>query len=149
MGRRMRRGDIRVAILRALEAGPAHGYEIIRRLEEGSGGLWRPSAGSVYPTLQLLEEQGLLTSQEDGGKRVYELTESGRAEAEAGAGSGRAFPWDSEEGLTGYRALRSAVSQLMLATKQVQVAGEPELVERAAAIVKEARQKLYQLLAES
>jgi DNA-binding PadR family transcriptional regulator len=149
MGRRMRRGDIRVALLRALEAGPAHGYEIIRRLEEGSGGLWRPSAGSVYPTLQLLEEQGLLTSHEDGGKRVYELTDSGRAEAEAGAGSGRGFPWDSEEGLTGYRALRSAVSQLVLATKQVQVAGEPELVERAAVIVKEARQKLYQLLAES
>jgi DNA-binding PadR family transcriptional regulator len=144
----MRRGDIRVALLRALEAGPAHGYEIIRRLEEGSGGLWRPSAGSVYPTLQLLEEQGLLSSREDGGKRVYELTDSGRAEAEEGAGSGR-FPWESEEGLTGYRALRSAVSQLVLATKQVQVAGEPELVERAAAIVKEARQKLYQLLAES
>jgi hypothetical protein len=77
------------------------------------------------------------------------LTDSGRAEAEAGAGSGRGFPWDSEESLTGYRALHRAVSQLVLATKQVQVAGEPELVEQAAAIVKEARQKLYQLLAES
>jgi DNA-binding PadR family transcriptional regulator len=145
----MRRGDIRVALLRALQAGPAHGYEIIRRLEEGSGGMWRPSAGSVYPTLQLLEEQGLLSSHEDSGKRVYELTDSGRAEAEAGAGAERDFPWESEEGLTGYRALRGAVSQLVLATRQVQVAGEPELVERAAAIVKEARQKLYQLLAES
>jgi DNA-binding PadR family transcriptional regulator len=145
----MRRGDIRVALLRALQAGPAHGYEIIRRLEEGSGGMWRPSAGSVYPTLQLLEEQGLLSSHEDSGKRVYELTDSGRAEAESAAGAERDFPWESEEGLTGYRALRQAVSQLVLATKQVQVAGEPELVERAAAIVKETRQKLYQLLAES
>jgi DNA-binding PadR family transcriptional regulator len=145
----MRRGDIRIALLRALQAGPAHGYEVIRRLEEGSGGFWRPSAGSVYPTLQMLEEEGLLSSHEDNGKRVYELTDTGRAEAESGAGADRGFPWDSEEGLTGYRALRSAVSQLMLATRQVQVAGEPELVERAAGIVKEARQKLYQLLAES
>jgi DNA-binding PadR family transcriptional regulator len=145
----MRRGDIRVALLGALQSGPAHGYEIIGRLEEGSGGLWRPSAGSVYPTLQLLEEQGLLSSHEDSGKRIYELTETGRAEAASGAGSERGFPWESEEGLTGHRALRSALSQLILATKQVQVAGEPELVERAAAIVKEARQKLYQLLAES
>jgi DNA-binding PadR family transcriptional regulator len=145
----MRRGDIRVALLGALQSGPAHGYEIIGRLEEGSGGLWRPSAGSVYPTLQLLEEQGLLSSHEDSGKRIYELTETGRAEAASSAGSERGFPWESEEGLTGHRALRSALSQLILATKQVQVAGEPELVERAAAIVKEARQKLYQLLAES
>jgi DNA-binding PadR family transcriptional regulator len=145
----MRRGDIRVALLRTLQAGPAHGYEIIRRLEEGSGGMWRPSAGSVYPTLQMLEEQGLLSSHEDGGKRVYELTDSGRAEAESGAGAERDFPWASEEDVTGYRALRNAVSQLVLATRQVQVAGEPELVERAATIVKEARQKLYQLLAES
>lgn len=145
----MRRGDIRPALLRALLDGPAHGYEIIRRLEERSGGLWRPSAGSVYPTLQLLEEQGLLRSQEDGGKRVYELTDEGRTEAEAGPANGREFPWESEEGLTGHHALRSAVSQLFLAAKQVQVAGDPALLESAAGILREARQKLYQLLAES
>lgn len=145
----MRRGDIRVALLRALRDGPAHGYEIIRRLEEGSGGLWRPSAGSVYPTLQLLEEQGLLTSRDDGGKRVYDLTDSGRAEAESGGGSDHGFPWENEEGMAGHRALRGNVAQLMLATKQIHVAGDPELVERAAAILKEARQKLYQLLAEA
>ena len=136
-------------MLGALRDGPAHGYEIIRRLEDGSGGLWRPSAGSVYPTLQLLEEEGLLTSRDDGGKRVYDLTDTGRAEAESGGGSKQGFPWEDEEGLAGHRALRSAVTQLMLATKQIHVAGDPELVERAAAILKEARQKLYQLLAEA
>ena len=68
-GRRMRRGDTRQIVLRTLLDGPAHGYEIIRRLEERSAGLWRPSAGSIYPTLQLLEEQGLVTSRDDGGKR--------------------------------------------------------------------------------
>jgi DNA-binding PadR family transcriptional regulator len=142
----MRRGNIRRALLRALEDGPTHGYEIIRRLEERSGGLWRPSAGSVYPTLQLLEEQGLLTSHDDGGKRVYELTDEGRAEAE---GQGGTMPWDSVEGVgSGRHALRGAVMQLQLAARQVALAGDEARVERAFAVLKEARQKLYQLLAE-
>jgi DNA-binding PadR family transcriptional regulator len=143
----MRRGDIKVALLRALVDGPAHGYEVIRRLEEKSGGLWRPSAGSVYPTLQLLEEQDLLRSYEDNGKRVYELTDAGRAEVEAG--ENEPFPWESGEGLSGQRALRAAVAQLALAAKQVQVAGSTDLVDRATAAIVETRQKLYQMLAES
>ncbi len=147
--RRARRGDIRAALLQALLDGPAHGYEIIRRLEERSGGLWRPSAGSVYPTLQMLEEQGLLSSHDDAGKRVYALTEEGRTEAEAAPADGRSFPWEGDESLTGHRALRSAMAQLFLATKQVQVAGDEQLIDQASAILKEARQKLYHLLADS
>ncbi|HEX4862634.1 MAG TPA: PadR family transcriptional regulator [Acidimicrobiales bacterium] len=143
----MRRGDIRVALLRALLDGPAHGYEIISRLEEKSGGLWRPSPGSVYPTLQLLEEQDLLRSQEDNGKRVYELTDAGRAEVESSEAA--QFPWEGREGLSGRKALRLALAQLALATKQVDAAGNGDLVERAAEVLKEARHKLYQILAES
>jgi DNA-binding PadR family transcriptional regulator len=143
----MRRGDIKVALLRALTEGPAHGYEIIHRLEEKSGGLWRPSAGSVYPTLQMLEEQDLLRSHEDGGKRIYELTDAGRAEAEAG--ESEPFPWEAGEGVSGQRALRAAVGQLVLAVKQVQVAGSPDLVARATELITETRQKLYQMLADS
>ena len=78
----MRRGDIRRAVLSALEDGPAHGYEVMRRLEERSGGIWRPSPGSVYPTLQMLEDEGLVRSRTQDGTRVYELTDAGRAEAE-------------------------------------------------------------------
>ena len=74
----MRRGDIRTALLTALTDGPAHGYEIIGRLEEKSGGMWRPSPGSVYPTLQLFEDEGLVRSEQRDGKRVYELTDAGR-----------------------------------------------------------------------
>ena len=145
--RRMRRGDIRQALLRALLDGPAHGYEVMRRLEERSGGLWRPSAGSVYPTLQLLEEQGLLTSREEGGKRVYELTDEGRADIDATAASGP--PWETAAGpASGRPALRDAVVQLHLAAKQVAMAADEARVERATAVLKEARQKLYQLLAE-
>ena len=143
---RMRRGDIRVALLRTLLEGPAHGYEIISRLEEKSGGLWRPSPGSVYPTLQMLEEQELVRSHEETGKRVYELTDRGREEAESAEGQ---FPWEGAEGFTGRRALRVALAQLGLATRQVAAAGDGELVEHAVQILKEARQKLYQILAES
>ncbi len=142
----MRRGDIKVALLRTLLDGPAHGYEIIGRLEEKSGGLWRPSPGSVYPTLQMLEEQDLLRSHEQDGKRVYELTDAGRAEAESAQND--QFPWEGAEGLSGRRALRLAFAQLALAMKQVQAAGDSDLVDRAAQILKEARQKLYQLLAD-
>ena len=80
-GGRMRRGDIRTALLAALSEGPGHGYDVIKTLEEKSGGAWKPSPGSVYPTLQLLEDEGLVRSTERDGKRVYEITDDGRAEA--------------------------------------------------------------------
>jgi len=79
--RRMRRGDIRTALLVALGDGPGHGYELIGRLEEKSAGTWRPSPGSVYPTLQLFEDEGLVKMEERDDKRVYALTDAGRAEA--------------------------------------------------------------------
>ncbi len=143
----MRRGDIRHALLIGLLDGPAHGYEIIRRLEERSGGMWRPSAGSVYPTLQLLDEQGLLRSHEDGGKRVYELTDEGRAEAETGSGH---MPWDGPGAeVAGRYALRAAMGQLEMAARQVTMAADEAGIAAATGIVTEARQKLYRLLADS
>ena len=72
-GRRMRRGEIRFALLSVLAEGPGHGYELIGRLEAKTGGVWRPSPGSVYPTLQSLEDEGLVRSVERDGKRVFEL----------------------------------------------------------------------------
>src|SRR6187549_3195421 len=79
---RMRRGEIRTVLLGALTDGPGHGYDVMQRLEEKTGGAWRPSPGSVYPTLQLLEDEGLVRSTERDGKRVYEITDAGRAEAQ-------------------------------------------------------------------
>ena len=84
----MRRGDVRTAMLVALRDEPAHGYEVMRRLEEISGGLWRPSPGSVYPHLQMLEDEGLVRSSEVNGSRTYSLTDAGRAEAEEAT-----LPW--------------------------------------------------------
>ncbi len=73
-------GEVRLALLSLLESGPKHGYQLIKELEERSNGIYRASAGAVYPNLQQLEDEGLVTSETRDGKRVYTLTEAGRAE---------------------------------------------------------------------
>ncbi len=144
-GRRMARGDIRRAILSALKEGPAHGYAVMRRLEEMSGGLWRPSPGSVYPHLQMLEDEGMVGSSEQDGTRTFHLTEAGTAEA----AKETPLPWaTSREGDDQIRNLRLAAAQLMSAAKQLSGAGENEPVERGIAVVQRARKELYQILAE-
>lgn len=79
-GRSVRRGDMGLVLLTALLSRPMHGYELIKVLEEKSHGTWRPSPGSVYPTLQLLEEQDFVTSSQQNGKKVYAITDLGRQE---------------------------------------------------------------------
>lgn len=73
------RGDVKFALLALLQERPMHGYEMIKALEEKSGGFYSPSPGSVYPTLQLLEDRGLVTVNEVEGKKVYSITDAGRA----------------------------------------------------------------------
>jgi DNA-binding PadR family transcriptional regulator len=85
-GRRFGRGDMKYVILDLLKDGPRHGYDIIRALEDRFGGMYSPSPGSVYPTLQLLEDQGFVTGSELDGKRVYTITDAGRAFLEERAG---------------------------------------------------------------
>ena len=80
-GRGARRGDVRAAVLALLAERPMHGYEIIQQIEERSGGVWRPSPGSIYPSLQLLADEGLVTGDETGGRRLFTLTDAGREEA--------------------------------------------------------------------
>lgn len=77
--RRFGRGDLKYVILDLLQDGPRHGYDIIRALEDRFHGLYSPSPGSIYPTLQLLEDQGFVTSRQEEGKRVYTITDAGRA----------------------------------------------------------------------
>ena len=143
-GRRMRRGAIRTAILLALREEPAHGYEVMRRLEEMSGGLWRPSPGSVYPHLQMLEDEGLVRSSEVDGSRTYALTDTGRAEAEKSE-----LPWQAAgEADDKVRTLRVGIGQLASAAKQLAGAGRSAQIERGIAIIQRARKELYQILAE-
>ena len=147
--RRMRRGDIRTALLVALGDGPGHGYELISRLEEKSGGAWRPSPGSVYPTLQLFEDEGLVKAEERDGKRVYALTDAGRAEAAERVEQNGATPWAVDpEGDTPHRTLRKAAVQLLSAAKQVALTGDAGQVDRAVAALRTASKELYQILSE-
>lgn len=83
-GRRVRwnpfeRGDLKFVILRLISDKPMHGYEVMQALEEESGGGYRASPGSVYPTLQMLEDEGLLRSREEDGKKIYTITPEGQA----------------------------------------------------------------------
>ena len=91
-GMRARRGDIRAAVLRLLSEQPMHGYQMIQELSARSGGAWSPSAGSVYPTLQLLADEGLVTAEETAGKKVFSLTEAGIAAVAETAD--QPAPWD-------------------------------------------------------
>lgn len=79
-GQRAERGEVRYLILDALSYRPRHGYDVIREIEKRSEGIYKPSTGAVYPTLQMLEESGFIHSYEEGGRKLYELTEEGKKE---------------------------------------------------------------------
>lgn len=141
-GWRARRGDVKFFVLDVLIAGPRHGYDIIAALEEKSGGRYRPSPGSVYPTLQLLEDGGFVTSAEVDGKRVFTITESGREllktrpAEDAGAPEGNEkHPWE-------------AYAKLGAAVKQAAIEGDAATHEKLRAILLKARREVYGLLAE-
>jgi len=146
----MRRGDIRTALLSVLGEGPGHGYDIMRRLEEKSGGAWRPSAGSVYPTLQQLEDEGLATSAEADGKRVYTITDAGHTEAERRVAEGGGDLWSHGRGSGVHPGmLFRSIGGLAFAGKQAVAAGLSQAqLAQAIKIVDDARQQLYRLLAD-
>ncbi|MBG6237831.1 putative transcriptional regulator [Mycetocola sp. CAN_C7] len=146
-GTRMGRGDVRAAVLALLAEKPMHGYQIIREIDERSNGSWKPSAGSVYPTLQLLADEGFITAEESDGRKTYTLTEAGREEV---AGSGASAPWEtaSASDNTGFTALPKAGVELAQAAAQVGRTGSPEQVRQAVTVLDEARRRLYAILAQ-
>ncbi|MCU1478685.1 MAG: PadR family transcriptional regulator [Subtercola sp.] len=145
VGTRVGRGEVRTAVLALLAEQPMHGYQIIREIEERSGGSWKPSAGSVYPTLQLLADEGLISAEEANGRKIYALTDAGREEV-AGASS----PWDATGPTDGTRfsALPKAGIELAQAAAQVGRTGSPEQVQQAVTVLDEARRRLYSILAQ-
>jgi DNA-binding PadR family transcriptional regulator len=148
-GRRTARGDIRAAVLALVAEQPRHGYEIIQEIAERSGGAWRPSPGSVYPTLSQLEDEGLVRVEQTDGRKVVQLTEAGttyvaehREELDAvWASVGR----DADDEASG---LWEQLGQLHAAAQQVMGAGTPEQITAATAALTEARKTIYRLLAE-
>ena len=149
-GRGGRRGrpNVRSAVLALLAERPMHGYEMITELENRTGGIWRPSPGSVYPTLQMLEDEGLIVSEEAGGRKRFTLTDAGRAEAEAAT---EPPPWQhfGDERMANFHDLRDAGFGAMNALRQVMTNGTDEQRRRAVEVITEAKRKLYAILAES
>ncbi|MFG2006765.1 PadR family transcriptional regulator [Spirillospora sp. NPDC048911] len=145
-GRRTRRGNVRTALLALLAERPMHGYEMIQELDNRTGGVWRPSPGSVYPTLQMLEDESLVTSEEQSGKRLFSLTDTGREEASQQT----VAPWEEVTEAAGENALRGreAIGQFMGALHQVMNVGSESQKARALDVVNDARRRLYGILAD-
>jgi DNA-binding PadR family transcriptional regulator len=143
---RVRRGDVRSAILALLDDRPMHGYEMITELEERTGGRWRPSAGSIYPTLQLLEDEGLVKAEQVDDKRVFSLTEAGQ-EAVPERTEGKR-PWEEGDEDSPRFQARKELFRLIGAAKQLARSDDDEQLTQAAEILKDARRKLYGILAE-
>jgi DNA-binding PadR family transcriptional regulator len=148
-GRRARRGDVRLASLLLLAEEPRNGYAIMQELEQRSGGLWRPSPGSVYPALAQLEDEGLIRSREADGGRVFELTEAGQAHV-AERPQDAPAPWDTVgQGVgDGARALMGQVRQLATAAAQVVQSGSTDQVKQATEVIDQARRSIYRILAD-
>jgi DNA-binding PadR family transcriptional regulator len=126
-----------------------HGYEMMQELAERTHGLWRPSPGSLYPALQLLEDQGLVRSESADGRRQFTLTDEGRAELKERPRP--SAPWETmvHQADQGDMALRVALRHVAVAVHQVAEAGTDEQKTRADAMLKELRRQMYLLLAET
>jgi len=148
-GPRARRGDVRLAILALLAEQARNGYQIMQELEKRSGGVWRPSPGSVYPALQQLEDEALVHAPGSGGGRVFELTDLGRTYVKEHAQELKA-PWDAMSGAAGEGVMEmiSLCRQLGVAAVQVARAGNAAQIAEARKVVSDARRALYRLLAE-
>jgi len=140
---RMRRGDIKFHLLEILKETPRHGYEIISELEKLSGG-YRPSPGSVYPTLQMLEEGGYLTSEQIDSKKVYTITEEGLKLLET-----RGEPrFEANPKMAQTLEIRKSFMKLGAAVKDGVRDGDEETVKRISEIINQARRDIYSILAE-
>ena len=147
-GGRMRRGGMPTAILALLVEHPMHGYQIIQELATRSGGAWAPGAGSVYPALEQMEVQGLVTGEQQDDKRVYSITDKGRELAQHSQRHGHA-PWDEAAEASGPRVdLRQSVMSLFQAAEQVGRTGTDVQISKVVELVDQARKQVYLILAE-
>jgi DNA-binding PadR family transcriptional regulator len=145
---RARRGDVRLALLRLVAEEPRNGYQLIQAIEERSEGLWRPSPGSVYPTLSQLEDEGLIRSVEADGGRRFEITDTGREQLSGRAGE--PDPWESsaEDAENPLSELAPLVIQIGKATFQVASVGDRAQRDQARALLADTRRALYRILAD-
>ena len=158
-GPRVRRGDVRVAILAVLADGPLNGYQVIQEISDRTHGAWRPSPGSVYPTISQLEDEGLLEGDDERGRRTLQLTTSGRAYLDEHADEIEAVwapftreraPREARDGDVGvdFASLKPELGRVMNAVWQIITTGTDEQRRAAVGVLVEARRALYQILAD-
>ncbi|MEH2218304.1 MAG: PadR family transcriptional regulator [Nostoc sp.] len=151
---RTRRGDIKFILLELLSEHPSHGYDLIKEMETRYGGFRRLSPGSVYPTLQLLEEGGYLKSAQEGGKRIYTITDEGRQLlAERSQQETSDSPWDTVKSFVKgkpqeFIELRNAATELAAAVMQVARSGNMERINRVRELLEQVKREIYAILAE-
>lgn len=144
-----RGGDVRAAALLILSEGPQHGYQLIQEIGQRSEGAWTPSPGSIYPVLQQLEDEGLLTFERVDGRKTATLTTEGTTYIEENREQ-LGTPWKAPQGDDRHEMHEFATSLkgFINAWKQVAQAGTPQQREKATAVVEDARKAMYQILAE-
>lgn len=143
---RVHRGEVREAVLHLLGEEPMHGYQIIQEIQERSDGAWQPSPGSIYPTLQLLADEDLVSSANEGGKNIFSLTDEGRA---AASDLGETPPWErlSEDQGSSGRNVHKASVKLIAAVKLAGSSGDETALDAVTEILNDARRRIYTLLA--
>jgi DNA-binding PadR family transcriptional regulator len=145
---RARRGDVRLAVLRLLADEPRNGYQLMQTIEERSGGNWRPSPGSMYPTLSQLEDEGLIRTVDEDGTRLFQITDAGREHLETRADE--PDPWTPTDGRSEHAMaeLGPLVIGIGKAVWQVASVGTEQQRARALELLDETRRGLYRILAE-
>lgn len=145
----MRRGDTRAALLVLLAEGPANGYRLMQEIDERSGGIWRPSPGSVYPALSQLEDEGLVSAEREQGRKTFSLTDEGTAHVKENREK-LGEPWAglAPEVSESAATFRNQAESLVDAVRQVGRVGDDAAAEAASEVLAEARRKLYAILAE-
>ncbi len=144
---RASRGDVRTAALLLLAEEPMHGYQLMQTIAHRSGGRWTPSPGAIYPTLNQLEDEGLVTVTADAGRKLATLTETGRAHVEAQR-AGWVDPFAGAGADTAGGNLRGLLEELHMAARLVGRTGTDAQRAAAAEILGSARRSLYMLLAD-
>jgi DNA-binding PadR family transcriptional regulator len=151
-------GEVRLALLSLLESGPKHGYELMKELEAKSGGIYKASAGAIYPALQQLEDEGLVTSDQPSGKRTYSLTDAGRAELQREAETvqriwkraEQAGEWGPWTGPEGYEVARPAAAVMKAALRAAtRSSHDSAKIEKIREILERAKREIESLEAQA
>jgi DNA-binding PadR family transcriptional regulator len=145
-GRKARRGDIRTAALLLVAEEPRNGYQIMQEVEERSEGAWRPSPGSVYPALAQLEDEGLIRAEEIDGRKLFRLTDAGRAYVQERGE--QPAPWEQMSGDTSDQAseMGKLVRDIAFAFAQVMRTGSDAQISRARELLVTTRRDIYRIL---